>query len=114
MKSLVHRGFGLVVDQILCGTMAVLHRRHARRLSTRVAVEKYIATCDGLTRAQYFAPPATLVNFCDEKPDIISWSSASSSAARFPVNARARVTLRRPLLRAPPVFILHSLMSASD
>ena len=114
MKSLVHRGFGLVVDQILCGTMAVLHRRHARGLSTRVAVEKYIATCEGLTRAQYFAPPATLENFCHEKPDIISWSSAAASVDRFPVNGRARVTLRRQLLRAPTVIMLHSLMSASD
>src|SRR5436190_12216703 len=114
MKSLVHRGFGLVVDQILCGTMAVLHRRHARRLSTRVAVEKYIATCEGLTRAQYFAPPATLENFCHEKPDIISWSSAAASVDRFPVNGRARVILYRVSPGAPTVIMLHALMSASS
>src|SRR5205814_8451181 len=100
MKSLVHRGFGLVVDQILCGTMAVLHRRHAQGLSTRVAVEKYIGTCEGLTRAQYFAPPATWENFCHEKPDIISWSRAAAAVDRFRVNGRAGVTLRRHLLRS--------------
>src|SRR5437762_6171484 len=97
MKSLVHRGFGLVVDQILCGTMAVLHRRHARRLSTRVAVEKYIATCEGLTRAQYFAPPATLENFCHEKPDIISWSSAAASVDRFPRSEEHTSELQSPM-----------------
>src|SRR5439155_4395188 len=108
MKSLVHRGFGLVVDQILCGTMAVLHRRHARGLSTGVAVEKYIATCEGLTRAQYFAPPATLENFCRERPDIISWSSAAASVDRFPVNGRGRGALRRELLRGASVIVRHS------
>jgi pimeloyl-ACP methyl ester carboxylesterase len=114
VKSLINRGFGLLVDQMLCGTMALLNCRHARRLSTRAAVENYITTCEGLTRAQYFAPPATLENFCHEKPDIISWSSAAASVTRFPVNGRARVTLRRPLPRAPTVIMLHSLMSASD
>lgn len=114
MKSLVHRGFGLAVDQVLCATMAVLHRRHAGRVSTRDAVEKYVATCEDLTRAQYFALPATFENFRCETPDIISWSSAATSVARFPINGRVRVTLYRPRPHAPTVIMLHSLMSASD
>src|SRR6266850_1786341 len=96
MKALLHRGFGLAVDQLLCGTMAVLHRRHAGRVSTRDAVEKYITACEGLTRAQYFAVPVMLENFRHEAPDLISWSSPAASAARFPVNGRVRVALYRP------------------
>jgi Alpha/beta hydrolase domain containing 18 len=94
--------------------MAVLHRRHGRRVSTRDAIEKYIATCEGLTRVQYFALPATLENFRSETPNIISWSSAATSVARFPKNGRVHVSLYRSRPRAPTVIMLHSLMSASD
>ncbi|MGZ5003044.1 MAG: alpha/beta fold hydrolase, partial [Chthoniobacterales bacterium] len=114
MKSLLHRGLGAAVDQLRCGTMAVLHRRHARRTSTREALEKYIAACEGLTRAQYFALPATLEDFRHELPDTISWSSPATSVAEFPVNGRVRVNLYSVSRGAPTVIMLHALMSASD
>jgi len=114
MKSLLHRGVGLTVDQLLCGTIAILHRRHAKRVSTREAVENYVAACENLTRDQYFAVPERLENFVHEMPDVISWSSAALSVARFPTNDRVRVTLYRPHSDAPTVLMLHSLMSASE
>jgi hypothetical protein len=114
MKSLLHRGVGLTVDRLLCGTMALLHLRHARRTSTREKVEEYLAACEGLTRAQYFALPAELENFRQVTPDSISWSSSALSVTEFPSNGRVCVRLYRTRAGAPTIIILHSLMSASD
>ncbi|MEO8438802.1 MAG: alpha/beta hydrolase family protein [Spartobacteria bacterium] len=114
MRSLLHRAFGLAVDQLLCGSMALLHRRHARSVSTRDSAEKYFAACDVLTREQYFVLPPTLEDFRQETPDTISWLSPAGSIARFPMNGRARATLFPVRPTAPTVLMLHSLMSASD
>src|SRR5207302_2156269 len=114
MKSLLHRNFGLAVDQLLCATMAILHRRHARRGSTRDAVEKYLFACERQTRAQHFALPAVMADFREEAPNVISWSSPAASAVEFAVNGRARVILYRVSPGAPTVIMLHALMSASS
>ena len=114
MNSLLHRNFGLAVDQLLCATMAILHRRHARRISTRDAVEKYLLACERQTRAQHFALPAVMADLHEEAPNVISWSSPAASAAEFPVNGRARVILYRVSPGAPTVIMLHALMSASS
>jgi pimeloyl-ACP methyl ester carboxylesterase len=114
MRSLLHRGFGLAVDQVLCGTLALLHRRHAGRVSARDAAEKYFAACERQTRAEHFARPAALEEFRVEERDTISWSSPAASGAEFPVNGRARVILHRVRPDAPTVIMLHALMSVSD
>ena len=95
MKTLLHRGFGLAVDHVLCGSLALLHRRHARRVSSREAAERYFAECERLTRAQYFVLPATMENFHMDGPNVVSWRSPSLSAASFPMNETARVNLYR-------------------
>jgi hypothetical protein len=114
MRSLLHRGFGLAVDQVLCGTLALLHRRHAGRVSPRDAAEKYFAACERQTRAEHFAPPTALDGFRFEGRDAISWTSPAASTAEFPVNGRARVVLHRVRSDAPTVIMLHALMSVSD
>ena len=113
MRELLHRGFGLGVDQVLCGTLALLHRRHAGRVSTRDAAEKYFAACEGQTRAEHFALPPVMDGWREEAPDTISWSSPAASAAEFPVNGRARAILYRVRPDAPTVIMLHALMSVS-
>ncbi len=114
MKSLLHRGFGLAVDRVLCGAIALVHQRHARQVPTRATVEEYLASCEQLDRSQYFALPETLENFVHQTPDTISWSTPARSVTRFPKNGRVRVDLYRPHSGAPTVIMLHSLMSASD
>jgi pimeloyl-ACP methyl ester carboxylesterase len=114
MLTLLHRGLGFAVDQLLCGSLALLHRRHAHRVSTRDAAEKYLIECEGQTRVQHFALPAALEDFRHEGPDTISWSSPAESVASFPRNGRVRVTLFPVRQDAPTVIMLHSLMSASD
>ena len=114
MKSFAHRGLSLAVDQLLCGTLATLHWRHAHRRSTRDAVEEYLAACERLTRPEFFALPDALEDFSRETPDTISWSSPAVSVSEFPVNGRARVVLYCPHPGGPTVIMLHALMSASD
>jgi pimeloyl-ACP methyl ester carboxylesterase len=114
MRSLLHRGFGLAVDQVLCGTLAILHRRHARRASTLDAAEKYFSACERQTRADHFALPARMEDLLEETPGAISWQSPGASVAEFPVNGRARAVLYRVRRDAPTVIMLHALMSASD
>ena len=113
MKSFLHRGLGLGVDQVLCGTLALLHRRHAGRVSTRDAAEKYFVACERQTRAEHFALPSVMDDCREEAPDTISWSSPAASAAEFPVNGRARAVLYRVRPDAPTVIMLHALMSVS-
>jgi pimeloyl-ACP methyl ester carboxylesterase len=114
MRAILHRGFGLAVDQLLCGSLALLHRRHAQRVSTRAEAEKYFAACDNQTRAQHFALPPALEDFRRDGPDTISWRSPAHSVARFPMNGRVSVRLFPVRREAPTVIMLHSLMSASD
>ncbi len=114
MRTFLHRGFGLAVDQVLCGSLALLHRRHAERISTRAAAEKYFTMCERQTRAEHFALPATMRDFRGEGAETIRWSSPAESVATFPMNGRAHVALFRIRPAAPTVIMLHALMSASD
>lgn len=114
MIALLNRGFGLAVDQVLCGTLAILHRRHAGRVPTRDAVENYFSICERQTRAEHFVLPDAMEDFREEMPGTISWHSPASSVAEFPENGRARVILYRVCPDAPTVIMLHALMSVSD
>lgn len=114
MRELLHRGFGFAVDQLLCGSLALLHRRHAERVSTLDEVEKYFTECDSHTRAQHFALPAAMEDLRREELNMISWRSPARSVVSFPMNGRVRVTLFPVRREAPTVIILHALMSASD
>src|SRR5450432_1649621 len=114
MRSLLHRGFGLAVDQLLCGALALLHHRNAGRTSTHAAAEEYVSACERQTRAEHFALPAAMEDFREETPGTISWWSPAVSVAEFPGNGRARAILYRVRPDAPTVIMLHALMSVSD
>lgn len=113
MKELFHRGFGRAVDQLLCGSLALLHRRHAEKIPVFETAEKYFGDCERLTRKEYFAVAAT-EDLRLEGNDTLSWRSPGESDGRFPANERARVLLFRIQERGPTVIMLHALMSASD
>jgi len=113
MITLLHRGLGHAVDLLLCASLAVMHRRHAQRVSTRDAAENYVAACERQTRAEHFAPEP-MEDFRQETPDTISWRSPAKSGTSFPANGRVRATLFPARREAPTVIFLHSLMSVSD
>ncbi len=114
MRGALHCGFGLAVDQLLCGSLAILHRRHARRVSTPAVMEKYFAACEQQTRAEHFALPARMTDLVEESPNILRWRSPAFSNAEFPRNQHAHVILHRVDRAAPTVILLHALMSVSD
>ena len=89
MITLLHRGLGHAVDLLLCASLAVMHRRHAQRVSTRDAAENYVAACERQTRAEHFAPEP-MEDFRQETPDTISWRSPAKSGTSFPANGRVR------------------------
>jgi pimeloyl-ACP methyl ester carboxylesterase len=94
--------------------MALVHRRHAGRVSTRGAVERYLEVCGRQTRSEHFALPPSMADFRVEANDEISWRSDAESVREFPANGRARALLFRINKTAPTVIMLHALMSASD
>jgi pimeloyl-ACP methyl ester carboxylesterase len=114
VKAVLHRSLGLAVDGLLCGGLALLHRRHAERTSPREEAEKYFADCERQTRAEHFALPTTLEDLAEEAPNVMSWQSRALSSAQFPVNGRVRVVLSPAEPTAPTIVMLHALMSASD
>src|SRR3954453_3370248 len=114
MHSFLHRGLGFAVDRVLCGSMALVHRRHAGRVSTRAAVERYVAACELQNRAEHFAFPTSMAELRVEADDEISWRSDAESVREFPANGRARAALFRINKTAPTIIMLHALMSASD
>jgi pimeloyl-ACP methyl ester carboxylesterase len=114
MISFLNRSFGLVIDSLLCSSLALLHRRHAGQISSREMVEKYLAECESRTRAQHFAVPSEPEDFRQETSNTISWRSSALSVTRFPVNGRASTTLFQVQPEAPTVIMLHALMSVSD
>src|SRR3954454_17697299 len=114
MRSLLHRGLGFAVDRVLCGSMALVHQRHAGRISTRETFERYIAACELQTRAEYFAVPSAMADYRTEPNDEISWRSDAVCIREFPSNGRARAVLFRVTKTASTVIMLHALMSASD
>ena len=111
---MLHRGFGVAVDQALCTALALMHRRHARRTSSREAAEEYFARCERQTRTDHFALPSEMDDFMEEAPGVISWRSEARANQEFQANARARVVLSTVRRDAPTVIMLHALMSASD
>ncbi len=112
MKELLHKGFGLAVDQLLCGSLALLHRRHRGRVSSHALAETYFAACERLTREAYFAAGA-IEDLRLENAETISWRSPGGLDGFFPRNERARVILFQTRAEAPTVIMLHALMSAS-
>ena len=103
------------MDPLLCAFLALLHRRHAGRISSREAAEQYVALCERQSRQQHFALPADLEDFCMDAPSsTISWHSHAFSVERFPANSRVRVILFPVQPEAPTVVMLHALMSVSD
>jgi pimeloyl-ACP methyl ester carboxylesterase len=114
VKGLFHRGIGLAVDHLLCGSLALLHLRHAHRASNRHAVEQYLEECEGRTRAEHFGISERMRGFRRETPDVVTWESPAKFNSLFPANSRASAKLFRVDPAAPTVIMLHALMSASD
>ncbi len=114
MRAMLNRSFGVLVDHLLCGTLALVHRRHAGRVSSLEAVDRYLSACEAEDRPRHFALPPAMDDLREEAPGVITWQSPALSLGEFPVNGRARAHLFEVRPEAPTVLMLHALMSVSD
>ncbi|HZR79138.1 MAG TPA: 1-acyl-sn-glycerol-3-phosphate acyltransferase [Chthoniobacterales bacterium] len=112
----LHRARASVVDFGMCVAMNLLQSRHRLNGTSLTEMERYVRECEGLSVHAYYAPSedADLARAIDEKqPTTITWRSPI--ATNFPRNdtARADFFWCAHGKKAPTVFMLHALMSAS-
>jgi len=113
MKRFLYAQASALADGIMCVSMNAVQWRHRLNGESLGALETYVTQCEALTREQFYAAPALeLLPEADENR--LRWRSPISSG--FAENDHAYADLF-PCARgwkAPTVFMLHALMSASD
>jgi len=111
---MIRRASALAADAAMCGIINLLQVRHRLDQQSRAEMERYVATCEGMSIHEYYRADngADLVEAI-EKQSSVSWPSPLKT--RFPENDVARVDLFPCSAgwTAPTVLMLHALMSAS-
>ncbi len=111
------RGAASAVDFAMCTSMNLLQWRHRLNGQSAEAMARYVAECENLTPADYYAAPDDVDlarAIATENGATISWRSPVQT--KFPPNNDARVEFfpsAHPRT-APTVIILHALMSAGN
>lgn len=103
-----------VIDGGMCAMMYAIQRRHRLHAGSLAEIERYIEESEGLSRDAYFHGAPVELPALDGVPAALSWASPVTTA--FEENNRTQV-LFFPTMKgekAPTVFMLHALMSASD
>ena len=112
------------VDSALCASFNLLHRRHRLNGHSREQMERYMAECERLTPREYYSGQSdpdlvsqvgTMLGGAGHNGHhIVTWRSPITT--QFAENNTARAeffpAVRDPF-RAPTLFLLHALMSAS-
>ncbi len=103
------------VDGLMCASMNLLQSRHCLHARSREEMERYVERCEKLTAQEYYAVSGNgeLAEKIGDRAVTISWPSPIETA--FPANNIARADLFpcSKGWRAPTVFLLHSLLSAT-
>jgi hypothetical protein len=92
-----------------------IQRRHRLEPGSRAALEAYLAECEPLTPAQFFAaPPADPQSETEPGTGlpILRWPTPLPSG--YPANDHAHALLFMPHPGAPTVLMLHALASTGD
>ena len=104
------------IDFLMCASINLLQSRHHLRARSRGEMERYVTACEKFTAESFYAVPngaeiATAIG--DRSTVTITWPSPINT--NFPANniARADFFPCARGWRAPTVFMLHALMSAS-
>jgi len=104
------------LDSLMCASINLLQSRHRLHARSRDEMEGYVAVCEKLTAANFYAVPNNIQiapQVDDRHSAAITWPSPINT--NFPANNTARADLF-PCTRgwrAPTVLMLHALMSAS-
>ena len=103
------------IDGLLCASMNLLQSRHRLNRRSRQDMEHYLAGCERLTAQEYYVAPddVDLAKQFGDGRATVTWRSPIETS--FPANniARADFFPCGKGTRAPTVFLLHALMSAS-
>jgi 1-acyl-sn-glycerol-3-phosphate acyltransferase len=111
------------VDSLICELLNLVHRRHRLNSRSLEQMERYVAKCERLAPQDYYAAPPEnapvnegplLDGASDSRRTIVRWPSPVKTL--FPENniAHAEFFPSAKGHTAPTVFLLHSLMSASQ
>ena len=112
----LHRARASVVDFGMCAAMNLLQSRHRLNGSSAEEMAHYVAECEKLTAQQYYDAPndvdltATIRN---ENATTITWQTPIETNFQRNNVARADFFWAARGKRAPTVFMLHALMSAT-
>jgi 1-acyl-sn-glycerol-3-phosphate acyltransferase len=120
-----HRLAAKGVDSLLCASINFLHRRHRLNGQSREEMERYVITCERLSPREYYAISKVIPRdgelelkpVLDGERDMATLSWRSPIKTAFVANNVACADFFRAKKqnwgRAPTVFLLHALMSAS-
>jgi hypothetical protein len=113
--KILRRQLAYTVDFAVCVMANRVQRRHRLDASSRAALEAYIAECESLTPAEFFAAPP-IDHPSEPEPGtglpILRWQTPRPSG--YPANDHAHALLFMPHPGAPTVLMLHALASTSD
>ena len=103
------------VDALMCASMNVLQSRHRLHERSREEMEHYVEQGEKMTAQEFYAAPpdGEISAKIDSQVSAITWRSPITT--KFPVNNIAHADLFpcSQGWRAPTVFMLHALMSAT-
>ena len=108
----LRRRWASVTDASTCALLNLAQWRHRHHATTHKELAAYLATCEPLTRDEFYAAPELVP--LKESPAHLVWNSPHASGHDH--NDRASAWLQ-PCDRgwsAPTVIILHALMSVND
>ncbi|MFM8232223.1 MAG: alpha/beta fold hydrolase [Chthoniobacterales bacterium] len=108
----IRRNWARFTDASTCALLNMAQWRHRSQASTREDLEAYLATCERLSREEFYSAPA--LTPVEESAGELAWPSPHESG--LDANDRASAWLQ-PCERgwsAPTVLILHALMSVND
>src|SRR5437762_3829936 len=104
------------IDFLMCASINLLQSRHHLRARSRWEMERYVTACEKFTAESFYAVPngaeiATAIG--DRSTVTITWPSPIHTNFHANNIARADFYPCARGWRAPTVFMLHALMSAS-
>ncbi len=111
----VRRQAARALDFAMCALMNRIQSRHRLDGSSRAALEAYMAECESLTPAQFFAAHAIEPRRESEPGTgipVLRWETPRPSG--YPANDHVHVLLFAPHPGAPTVLMLHALASTGD
>lgn len=110
--EVARRSWARVTDASTCALLGLAQWRHRGQASTREQLGAYLATCEKMTREEFYsAPPLESVH---ESAGSIAWRTPHASGLDHNDRASAWLQLCPKGWSAPTVLILHALMSVND